>query len=270
MCLLIMLAQTHPDFPLIVAANRDELLDRPAVPMTVLRETGPRVLGGRDELAGGTWLAVNDAGVVAGITNRPTSAGRDPSKRSRGELPIALGRHTSAAAAVEAFGSTVRSSDYNSACLLVGDRDSVFAIDITGHDSPVIRPLPPGIHILENRPVGTESPKANHVSQLLAGGDRLPDGPLVRRLQAVLSDHELPPGPSAVDEAGIEAPPQVNAACVHTERYGTRWSSVIMVPGDPAHPPTVRYADGPPCRVRYRDASSLWCHTQREGTTPRH
>jgi uncharacterized protein with NRDE domain len=270
-CLLIMLAQTHPSFPLVVAANRDELFDRPAVPMTVLRAGGPRVLGGRDELAGGTWLAVNDAGVIAGITNRPTPAGRDPTKRSRGELPIALARHTSAAAAVEAFGSQVCPSDYNSASLLVGDRDTVFAIDMTGHDSPVIRPLPAGIHILENRPVGTESRKANHVRHLLAGVDRLADGPQIRRLQAVLSDHEVSPGPSAVEEAGIEAPPQVNAACVHTERYGTRWSCVVTVPGRTAHPPTVQYADGPPCRVGYRDASSLWRQTQHDdGTTPRH
>src|SRR4051812_22871049 len=48
-CLLIVLAQTNPDFPLVVGANRDELLDRPAIPMTVLRESGPRILGGRDE-----------------------------------------------------------------------------------------------------------------------------------------------------------------------------------------------------------------------------
>ena len=64
--------------------------NRPAQPMTVLRDAGPRVLGGRDQLAGGTWLAVNDAGVVAGLTNRPTKGQRDPAKRSRGELPLRL------------------------------------------------------------------------------------------------------------------------------------------------------------------------------------
>jgi uncharacterized protein with NRDE domain len=264
-CLLIVLAQTHPDFPLIVAANRDELFDRPAVPMTVLREAGPRILGGRDELAGGTWLAVNEAGVVAGLTNRPTVGGRDPTKRSRGELPITLTCHTSAAAAVEAFDSEVRPSDYNSAWLLVGDRDTAFAIDMTGPASPAIQPLPPGIHILENRPLGTASPKVNHVHQLLTGVDRLPEDPLVRRLQAVLANHEVPPGASAVDEAGIEAPPDVNAPCVHTERYGTRWSCVITVPGLPALPPTVRYADGPACRASYRDTSLLWCQSPMKG-----
>jgi uncharacterized protein with NRDE domain len=260
-CLLIMAAQTHPDFPLIVAANRDELLDRPAVPMTVLREAGPRVVGGRDELAGGTWLAVNEAGVVAGLTNRPTTGGRDATKRSRGELPLALASYTSAAAAVEAFGSTVRPSDYNAAWLLVGDREAVFAIDVIGPDAPVIQRLPPGIHIVENRPVGTRSCKVDHVRRRLVGVDHLTEAPLVAQLRSVLSDHEVPPGPSAPDEAGIEAPPEVKAACVHTERYGTRWSGVVTVPRGSTHPPTVRYADGPPCQAAYKDADALWRQT---------
>ena len=78
MCLLIAMFGVVPDAPLIVAANRDERFDRPAVPITVLRERRPRILGGRDELAGGTWLAVNEHGVVAGLTNQPSFNGRDP------------------------------------------------------------------------------------------------------------------------------------------------------------------------------------------------
>jgi uncharacterized protein with NRDE domain len=265
MCLLIMVAQTNVDFPLIVAANRDEMFDRPAVAMTVLRDAGPRILGGRDELAGGTWLAVNEAGVVAGLTNRPMTGGRDPTKRSRGELPVALAGHTSAAAAVDAFGSRFRTHDYNPAWLLVGDREALFAVDTSGH-APVIRALPPGVHILENRPVGAKSPKAQHVTDLVAGIESLPEGELVQRLKAVLADHEVPPGPSAVDDTGTEAPAEIKAACVHTKRYGTRWSCVITVPGGSAHPPTVRYADGAACTADYQDASSCWRrgHTQEQ------
>ena len=259
MCLLIVLAQMHPDIPLIVGANRDELLDRPAQPMTVLRAARPRVLGGRDDLAGGTWLAVNEAGVVAGLTNRPTKAPRDPSKRSRGELPVALACHESAAAAVEAFASSVRPSDYNPAWLLVGDRETLFAIDMTGDERPIVTPLPAGVHILENRPVGTSSPKVNHVRGLLTGVDGLPEAPMVGRLQSILSDHEVPAALPADHEADVDGvPAQVRAACVHTERYGTRWSCVITVSFDRDHPPTVRYADGPGCQADYKDAGSFW------------
>ena len=70
MCLLVVVSRMVPEWPLIVAANRDEQYARPADPVTVLRER-PRTLGGRDRLAGGTWLALNEHGVVAGLTNQP-------------------------------------------------------------------------------------------------------------------------------------------------------------------------------------------------------
>ena len=93
-CLLIALFQVVPGAPLIVAANRDELLARPAVTMTVLRPAGPRILGGRDELAGGTWLAVNEHGLVAGLTNRPVAGKVNHSgshQAGHGRGPVRLG-----------------------------------------------------------------------------------------------------------------------------------------------------------------------------------
>ncbi|MEK7705269.1 MAG: NRDE family protein, partial [Myxococcota bacterium] len=59
MCLLAVLSRAHPDSPLVVAANRDEWLARPAAPFGVLDER-PRVVGGRDLTAGGTWMATNE------------------------------------------------------------------------------------------------------------------------------------------------------------------------------------------------------------------
>src|SRR5215213_2193035 len=103
MCLLVVLSRLYPDAPLVVAPNRDEFFDRPAVPMTVLGDGHPRILRGRDQLPAGTWLAITQAGVVAGLTNRPNPAGRDMSKRSRGELPLVLARHRDAANAVAHF-----------------------------------------------------------------------------------------------------------------------------------------------------------------------
>ena len=103
MCLLVVASQVVAEEPLIVGANRDEVLDRPSTSVTVLDEGPPRILGGRDELSGGTWLAVNEHGVCAGLTNQPLGDAKDPSKRSRGELPLALARHATASEAVEAL-----------------------------------------------------------------------------------------------------------------------------------------------------------------------
>ncbi len=253
-----MLVQVAADFPLVIGANRDELRDRPAVAMTVLRDADPRVIGGRDQLAGGTWLAANEHGVVAGLTNRPLAGQRDPTKASRGGLPIALASHRTAAAAVEAFVCDFRPADYNPSWLLVGDRVLAFGIDMTGDDRPVVHPLAPGLHILENAPVGAETPKVEHVRRLVGPLDTLaglPGAALVERLRAVLSDHEVPAGHVPASE---EIPAEVKAACVHTERYGTRWSAVVMVPADPAAAPSVTYTDGQPCTTAPTDAAPLW------------
>src|SRR5580700_11866219 len=96
MCLLGVASQLVPGEPLIVGANRDEVLDRPSTSLTVLDPGPPRVLGGRDEQSGGTWLAVNSLGVCAGLTNQPLGEAKDPTKRSRGDLPLALAGHGSA------------------------------------------------------------------------------------------------------------------------------------------------------------------------------
>ena len=132
MCLLVVCSRIVAGIPLVIAANRDELLDRPATSMTVLQETSPVILGGRDEKAGGTWLAVNECGVVAGVTNRPSPSARDPNRRSRGELPLLLAAEATASAAVAAFSTGVEPSCYNPAWLLVGDRLSLFYIELGG------------------------------------------------------------------------------------------------------------------------------------------
>ena len=88
MCTLVILRRPGHDWPLIVAANRDEMSDRPwAAPG---RHWNDRVeaVAGRDEVAGGTWLGLNDWGVIAGVLNRPGSLGPEAGLRSRGELPL--------------------------------------------------------------------------------------------------------------------------------------------------------------------------------------
>ncbi|MGH9110483.1 MAG: NRDE family protein, partial [Acidimicrobiales bacterium] len=166
MCLLVMVSDPGSEEPLVVGANRDERLDRPALTMTVLRGRQPRILGGRDLLAGGTWLAVNEHGVVAGLTNTPTGEGRDATRRSRGELPLRAARFADASQAVDWLAAGVRPEDYNPAWMLVGDRRSLFAVTIAGA-RPAVTELAPGTHVVENRPPGTDSPKVRHVLEQL-------------------------------------------------------------------------------------------------------
>jgi len=265
MCLLVVLFRVDPAAPLVIAANRDEYLARPAVAMTALGcgGPGPRILGGRDDVSGGTWLAVNDGGVVAGLTNRPLPDGPDRAKRSRGELPLRLASHRSAAAAVDAFVEGVRPTDYNPAWLLVGDRDQLFYVDVTSDHRVEVEELAPGVHVLENRDLHDPSPKVERVRGLLAplldsGRDRLDR--LADGLADLLRDHDLPP----VDERQAAETTRLGAAvrsiCVHApdDDYGTRSSAIITVAADERFEPDVRYTDGAPCLASWEDARHLW------------
>jgi uncharacterized protein with NRDE domain len=266
MCLLVVVWHLDPGTPLVIGANRDERLDRPARPMTVLRPSGPRMLGGLDEEAGGTWLAVNEHGVVAGLTNRPAPDGRDTTKRSRGELPIALAEHRDAASAAHDFAGRFRPRDYNPAWLLVGDRTSLYALDMTAEDRPLVEQLGPGVHILENNPLHAASPKVDHVRGLLGDLGALEGTAIVDRVRSVLADHSIPPvAPSSGSGTGVGGggesstrPVESLAACVHTEAYGTRSSTLVGVPAAADQRPRVLVADGHPCTAPWADVTALF------------
>ena len=262
MCLLVVLSGVVSGAPLVVAANRDEYRARPSVAMTVLEHGAGRVtiLGGRDEVGGGTWLATNEAGLVAGLTNRPLPDGPDRAKRSRGELPLVLARHTTAAAAVDAFRAEVHPGDYNPAWLLVADRRDAFFVDVTGADRVVGEALGAGTHVLENRNLHEPSVKVDRVRTLLepvlaAPADQLQDG-----LAALLADHHHPADDSE-DAVGASNPrlvAEVRAICVHddADEYGTRSSTIITVGA--ARRPDVRYTEDAPCHATWRRADDLW------------
>lgn len=255
MCLLVVVSRLVEGLPLIVAANRDERRDRPATAMTRLADGGaerPTILGGRDEVGGGTWLATNADGVVAGLTNRPMREGPDAAKRSRGELPLALAAHRTAADAVDAFGATIAPDDYNPSWLLVADRDDVFFVDVTGGERVGLERLGPGVHVLENRPIGEPSPKADRVRELIDGGLDGPPEVLLATLAAMLGDHHRSPTEVAPDSPNPRLAAAVGAICVHADEdgYGTR-SSALITAADDAAPPVVRWTDGAPCRAEW-------------------
>lgn len=242
MCTLAVLFQAHAAGPLVVAANRDEWLQRPAAPLGVLREA-PRTLGGRDLVAGGTWLAVNAHGVVAALTNQP--GGRDPQRRSRGELPLLLTACASAREAVAVLQSGQREA-WNPCWLLVGDREALFHVDMTGVGPPLPELLPPGVHVLENHPLSPRSAKAARIAgKVEAAAAAARDGDaLLAGLSQVLAGHPSP---------GAEA---LEATCVHAGPYGTRSASLVLVPE--RGPPRVLASEGPPCTHPLRERSELW------------
>jgi uncharacterized protein with NRDE domain len=255
MCLLLVASRVVPGVPLLVGANRDEYLDRPSEAVSVLEGGPPRILGGRDLRAGGTWFAVNEEGVCAGLTNQPLGDALDRSKRSRGALPTALTGFGTAAQAVDEFVRTFDPADFNGCWLLVGDRTSLYFVDFTGPGpgaapgesvGAVATPLAPGVYVLENRSLGAPSPKVDLVLATLGEpGDAIATE---AQFRAVLADHRIPP----------EDDRPTAGSCVHLDGYGTRSSCLVAISDDPAATPRVLVADGPPCVTPFEDATSLW------------
>jgi hypothetical protein len=126
MCTVVILRRPGHHWPVLIAANRDEMLDRPWSPPARHWPDRPDVVAGRDELAGGTWLGINDEGVVAAVMNRPGSLGPAEDKRSRGELVLEALDHADASEAAAAL-AHIDPEAYRPFNLLIADaRDAVW------------------------------------------------------------------------------------------------------------------------------------------------
>lgn len=96
MCTVVILRRAGHAWPLLIGANRDEMGNRPWKPPARHWPDRADVVAGLDELAGGTWMGLNDSGVTACILNRYGSLGPAPGKRSRGELVLEALDHADA------------------------------------------------------------------------------------------------------------------------------------------------------------------------------
>ncbi len=125
MCTLVISYQQDSIWPIIIGTNRDEMADRPWLPPGRHWQDRLDVTAGLDQQAQGSWLGMNDAGVVAAINNRSGSLGQQFDKRSRGELVLESLDHYSAADATEAL-SQLDPAAYRPFNLLIADGNGAF------------------------------------------------------------------------------------------------------------------------------------------------
>jgi uncharacterized protein with NRDE domain len=236
MCTLILLHRCVPGMPLVVAANRDESLERPAAPPALLTVPGPAVVAPLDLRAGGTWLGVNRAGLFAALTSRP-----DPARRSRGLLVLDALEATSASAAARRL-QQLPARRYNPFNLVVADAERAFALVYA--ESARLEPLARGVHVIGN--ADPLAPDERKVARLRARAEAVASSPadgVLDRLAEICRGHE-----------GCADP--LEDTCIHTPRYGTRSSALLRIGGPPATD-AFRFADGPPCRTAYVDCTHL-------------
>jgi len=150
MCTLVMLRRPDHDWPLIIGANRDEMLDRAWQKPGRHWPDRADVTAGLDEVAGGSWMGVNDHGVFAAILNRVGSLGPQDGKRSRGELVLDALDYADARDSAE-FLAALNPDAYRPFNLVIGDNRDVFWLAHRGAGEITIEPVPIGLSMLTAR-----------------------------------------------------------------------------------------------------------------------
>ena len=247
MCTVVLLIRPDHAWPLVLAANRDERLDRAWEPPAAHWPEHPGVVAGRDRTGGGTWLGMNSDGVVVAVLNRQGSLGPAAGKRSRGELPLIALAHPTAAAAVRAV-AALDAGEWRSFNLVVADATGAVFLRGLGHGRPQPSALTPGLHMVTSRdPDDPESPRvARHLARFVEAVPPVPGD--WRAWQAILSDRSGKPGE------------QLNV--VPRGGYGTVCSSLLALPQ--AGPPIWRFAAGAPHEAPFRRVGLPWAPSSAE------
>lgn len=157
MCTLVILRRPGDAWPLLVAANRDELTTRAALPPARHWPEWPEVVGGLDCVGGGSWLGVNDHGLLAAVLNRDGTLGPADGKRSRGELVLEALDHAEASAAAGAL-ADLSPDAYRPFNLVVADPRAAYWLRHGGDGEIRVHPIHNGLHML----AGTELDDLNH------------------------------------------------------------------------------------------------------------
>jgi uncharacterized protein with NRDE domain len=245
MCVFSVAYRIFPDCPIFVLTNRDESTERPTLSPRIFESTTPngaRWFGGADQKAGGTWLGVNEHGLLVAVTNRKT-ASVSTNPRSRGLLCRDLLEYATIKSAIDRVGAELSGHAYAgfNLILLTARRPRAFVLEVA--DESRLHKLKPGIHTIGN----------GHLDAL--------DDARVQRMQALVEEmvSEHRNWRDCVDRAQaicrIHSDGSVPGICLHGDGWGTLGSTIVGLALD-ARQSVYHYAAGPPCCTPYVDCSS--------------
>lgn len=262
MCLAAFAINASAHWPLVIASNRDEFFDRPALPLARWQTAaGSNIISGRDVLAGGTWLGMTPSGRVALLTNvrEPAESLKPPAARSRGDLTM---RWLESEIDADQFMALTDSSAYGGFNLVLGDFQSgcwtwlsnrIFdAGRLLPHRAEPVkwqsRGLAPGIYGLSNAALDTPWIKTLGLkvalADALANSDSSSSTGLEAALWQALSDRS-PAGPDELPDTGLPAPIEsvLSSAFVAdaSRGYGTRCSTLLIASALPDAEPSSRW-----------------------------
>ncbi|MDI9570189.1 MAG: NRDE family protein [Pseudomonadota bacterium] len=224
MCLILLAWRRHPDYPLVVAANRDEFYERPTLAADFW-EDQPGILGGRDLKEKGTWLGITRKGRFAALTNYRDPLRNKEDAPSRGWLvrDFLAGRE----GAAEYLGNLKEEADrYNGFSLILGDAEELHYYSNRG-GAPVV--LPPGIYGLSNHLLDSPWPKVIKAREGLRRVTSRAGRLHPEDLFALLADRSRPADEELPDTGvGREWERILASIFIASPIYGTRSSTVIL------------------------------------------
>ena len=226
MCLIYIVKNQHPDYALIVAANRDEFYARPTAEVSFWQDH-PEILAGRDLQAKGTWLGVSRQGRFAALTNY-----RKPDTQeythSRGDIPKAF---LSSTQSQQAFADwlTERQADFSGFnCLFAQFIDAQLVMHYFNNQTATTVEINEGIYGLSNGLMDDPWPKVTEgkaaIKQLLKGDIEHEAWFDLLNNKTIATDASLPDTGVGIDKERVLSP-----RFIHLDNYGTRCSSLLTI-----------------------------------------
>ena len=225
MCLILFSYKLHPDYRLILAANRDEFYDRPTASLDYWSDH-PDVLAGRDLKGNGTWLGITRNGRLAAVTNYREPAPHRDNAPSRGILirDFLIG-NSSPEHYLKAVSK--KSKAYNGFNLIAGDPSGLYYYS---NRASHVRRLQPGLYGISNHLIDTAWPKIQRGKDLLQGqlsGRKKID---IEKIWGILADQWLPADKALPDTGvGLEWERILAPLFISSPDYGTRSSSIVLM-----------------------------------------
>lgn len=228
MCLIALAYRAHPEFELVIAANRDEYHARPTAPAGIW-DDAPEVFGGRDLSQGGSWLALSRRGRLACVTNVRRMAVPDPAAPSRGALVSGFVRGNQTA---RAFSDGVRDRAMAFAGFNLLLWDGADLRYLNNHPRFVSREVPPGVHVVSNADLDTPWPKTEKLRHAMAAwvaAKEEDEAPLLAALAdpTPAADADLPD-----TGVGLELERLLSPAFIASPAYGTRCTTIVTLRRD--------------------------------------
>ncbi|MCP4297629.1 MAG: NRDE family protein [Proteobacteria bacterium] len=223
MCVIFFAHQIHPDYPLILLANRDEFFQRPTEPAHYWRDH-PELLAGKDLQAGGTWLGVTKNGRYSAITNIRDPKNNDANAPSRGNL---VKEYLFSDKPPEAYLSQI-GKDYNGFNQLVGEGDQLYHYNSQDKTTMLVKS---GIYGLSNAQLNTPWPKISKGIKQVDIWSSFSKKELRYDLMLKFMHDTSTPDDNQLPDTGvgIELERLLSPVFISGKEYGTRCTTLLLI-----------------------------------------